>query len=142
MTLDVLLARFGRDGIVVVYDGGCPFCTNYVQLARLRETAGPVQLVDARADPALCDLLLAMGCDLDRGMVMLHEGRIYHGSACVQRMAALETGATLVGRLSRRVFRVPWLARLLYPVMVAGRNLTLAILRRPRLWAPRDGRRR
>ena len=36
-----------NDKMVVVYDGECPFCRNYVKLMWLRKAVGDVELVDA-----------------------------------------------------------------------------------------------
>jgi len=34
--------------MVIVYDGECPFCRNYIRLMELRKTVGNVDLVNAR----------------------------------------------------------------------------------------------
>jgi predicted DCC family thiol-disulfide oxidoreductase YuxK len=34
--------------MVLVYDGECPFCRNYVRLMSLRKAVGDIELVDAR----------------------------------------------------------------------------------------------
>ena len=31
----------------LIYDGNCPFCSNYVRFTRLRENIGSVDLIDA-----------------------------------------------------------------------------------------------
>jgi predicted DCC family thiol-disulfide oxidoreductase YuxK len=45
-------AELGFDPKVtwIVYDGECPFCTQYVKLMRLRETVGIVKPLNARED--------------------------------------------------------------------------------------------
>jgi hypothetical protein len=72
------------------------------------------------------------GLDLDRGMVVKMDGRLYHGDAAMTALALMTTPAGAFNRLMRALFRRPRLARVIYPPMVAGRNLTLRILgRRP-----------
>ena len=34
---------------MIIYDGDCVFCSHYVRFVRLRETVGPVALIDARS---------------------------------------------------------------------------------------------
>ncbi|MGI1661108.1 DCC1-like thiol-disulfide oxidoreductase family protein [Palleronia sp. KMU-117] len=122
-----------REGPLVVYDGECPFCAAYVRMTRLRESAGPVTLVDARAGghPVL-DEIRGQGLDLDRGMVVKMDGRLYHGDAAMTALALMTTPSGLFNRTMRALFRRPGLARVIYPPMVAGRNLTLRLLgRRP-----------
>ncbi len=40
--------------MVVVYDGECPFCRNYIRLMSLRKAVGDVELVDAELKPRPC----------------------------------------------------------------------------------------
>lgn len=118
-------------GPVVVYDGECPFCAAYVRMTRLRDSAGPVTLVDARGDdhPVLDEIARA-GLDLDRGMVVKMDGRLYHGDAAMTALALMTTASGAFNRTMRALFRRPGLARVIYPPMVAGRNLTLRLLGR------------
>ncbi len=119
-----------RAGPVIVYDGECPFCAAYVRMTRLRESAGPVRLVDARAGGAEMDEVRAAGLDIDRGMVVKLDGRLYHGDAAMTALALLTTRSGTFNRIMRGLFARPGIARLLYPPMVAGRNLTLRLLGR------------
>jgi predicted DCC family thiol-disulfide oxidoreductase YuxK len=127
----------GPDGPVIVYDGECPFCAAYVRMTRLRDSAGTVALVNARSatqdggHPVLTEIR-ERGLDLDRGMVVQMDGRLYHGDAAMTALALMTTPAGAFNRLMRALFRRPGLARVIYPPMVAGRNLTLRLLgRRP-----------
>lgn len=118
-------------GATLVYDGACPFCTRYAALVRLREAVGPVRLVDARSgDPAVV-ALKRRGTDLDRGMVLLYGGRSYHGADCLSMLAVLGTPVGAFNRINAAVFRSPVAARLLYPLLRAGRGLALRLLGRP-----------
>lgn len=120
------------DQITIVYDGDCPFCGAYVRMSRLRASAGQVRLVDARGDDPAVGRARAAGLDLNRGMVVELEGRLYHGDGAMVLLSALSTPRGLFNRLMRAAFRSPRRAAVLYPVLVAGRNLTLRLLgRRP-----------
>jgi predicted DCC family thiol-disulfide oxidoreductase YuxK len=121
------------DPVAIVYDGACPFCSRYVQLVRLRESLGPVRLVDARKGGPLVDEVRAAGADVDQGMVLKFGGRLYHGDACVHMLALLSTPSGAFNRLNAAIFRSPTAARLLYPVLRAGRNAALRLLGRNRL---------
>lgn len=121
------------EGAVIVYDGECPFCSRYVKLLRLRETVGPVQLIDAREGGALVEDLLAQGIDLNEGMVLKLRGTLYHGDDCVHRLALLSTGSGLFNRLNAAIFRSQSASRLLYPMMRTGRNLVLLLLGRSKI---------
>lgn len=122
-------------GLTVVYDGECPFCVAYVRMTRLRAAAGRVELVNARTPHPVVDEARAAGLDLDVGMVVKAGGQLYHGDAAMTLLAGLTTPSGLFNRVTAWAFRNPARARLIYPPMVAGRNLTLRILGRRKLSA-------
>ncbi|HMH66133.1 MAG TPA: DCC1-like thiol-disulfide oxidoreductase family protein [Rhizomicrobium sp.] len=119
--------------IWVVYDGQCPFCSSYVLLYRLRALAGLVHLIDARSDHPLVEAIRQHGYDLDAGMAVAFGGRIYWGAEAMNVLALLGSGSTIFNRLNRLLFRRIGLARLLYPILVRGRMLTLRLLGRGRI---------
>ncbi len=117
--------------IRILYDGDCPFCRAYVRLLRLRENFR-VELSNAREAPEEVARLAAQGLSLDEGMLVEIAGRRYHGSEAMQVLAALSGDSDLWNRINARIFRSERLSALLYPVLRAGRNLTLRLLgRRP-----------
>jgi predicted DCC family thiol-disulfide oxidoreductase YuxK len=117
----------------LLYDGDCPFCSAYVSYVRLRETAGPIPLLDARTHPDRVEEARKLGFDLDIGMVLKLDGRYYHAADCVHALALLTTSSGLFNRLNRVMFRSPAISRALYPVMRGGRNLALRLLGRRQL---------
>lgn len=121
----------------IVYDGQCPFCSRYVRLVRLRETLGQVQLVDARKGGPQVDEVRQAGLDLDEGMVLKLDGRLYHGADCINMLALLSTPSSGFNRLNAALFRSPTASRLLYPVLRTGRNAVLRLLGRSKIEAPR-----
>lgn len=123
-----------ENGLTIVYDGDCPFCSAYVAMTRLREAAGSVELVDAReADHPVVREAKAAGLDLDEGMAMKMDGRLYHGADVMNRLALMTSPAGPFNALMREVFRHPRLSRALYPSLRAGRNLALRLLGRKKI---------
>jgi predicted DCC family thiol-disulfide oxidoreductase YuxK len=121
----------------LVYDGACPFCTRFVTYTRLRHSIGSLPMIDSRSARPEVDEVSRLGFDLDQGMVLKLEGAFYHGAACVHVLALLSTRSGLFNRTLSIVFRSPVAARLLYPPLRGGRNLTLFLLGRRRLSAGR-----
>jgi predicted DCC family thiol-disulfide oxidoreductase YuxK len=117
----------------LVYDGDCPFCSRFVRYMRLRDSVGPLAMIDSRTGGPEVDEVCRLGFDLDQGMALKFHGSFYHGAACVHVLALLSTRSGLFNRTVSVAFRSPRAARLLYPVLRAGRNLTLVLLRRRRL---------
>ncbi len=121
----------GRE-IWIVYDELCPFCSRYVLLYRIRQLVQQVHLIDARdSDHPLVKELSEKGFDLNEGMAVKWEGRIYYGADCLHVLALLGSEASAFNRLNRWLFSRQRLARALYPLLVRGRKLTLRILGRP-----------
>lgn len=121
----------------LVYDSDCPFCTRFVRHMRLRDSVGPLAIINGRSRGPEVDEVCRLGFDLDQGMVLKLHGTFYHCAASVHVMALLSTRSGLFNRSLYLVFRSRVLARLLYPVLRAGRNLTLFLLGRGRLGAGR-----
>jgi predicted DCC family thiol-disulfide oxidoreductase YuxK len=117
----------------ILYDGECPFCRSYVALVRLREAIGPVRIINARDGGPEVDLALATGLDLDEGMVLHYQGHLYHGDACIHMLATLTESGGALRPLVAWTFRSPKRARWLYPWLRLGRNMTLKMLRKPKI---------
>jgi len=117
----------------LLYDGECPFCSRYVQFVRLRETAGPVRLINARDGGPEFEEVLDQGLDLNEGMVLKMSGQMYHGQDCIHALALLSAPKGAFSKFNGWVFRSKARAAVLYPVLRAGRNLTLRLLGRKRI---------
>lgn len=123
--------------VTIFYDGDCPFCTNYVSYLRLRDAAGPVRLVNLRDASDERAELEGQGYDLDQGMVAEIGGVRYWGRDALNALALVTGRSGLFNRATAALFSSPAVSRLGYPVLRAGRNLTLDLLgRRP--MAPGD----
>lgn len=116
----------------LVYDGDCPFCSRYAAMLRLRDRYD-LKLINARGNHPLIDEIKSQGLRLDEGMVLKVDDRYYHGDRCLNLLALMGTDTGLFSRLTRIVFGSPRTAAILYPVLAAGRHLTLFLLGRRRL---------
>ncbi|MDP5307439.1 DCC1-like thiol-disulfide oxidoreductase family protein [Paracoccus spongiarum] len=123
-------------GITIIYDGQCPFCASYVAMMRLRETVGPVALLDARGGDPRVAAALRSGLDLDAGMVAIWQGRQFHGPEAVHLLAVLSGPAGLLNGLQRRLFLSPRRAARVYPLLARGRRLFLRLSGRPPISGP------
>lgn len=112
---------------LIIYDGDCVFCDNYVKFYRLKEAAGPVELIDARSSDARVAALWKSGYDLNEGMVFVHRGQTYYGADAVNVLAMLSSSSTMLNRLNAAVFRSKTVANLLYPFLKFGRRVTLLV---------------
>lgn len=112
----------------LLYDGDCPFCTNYVQMVQLQKAVGPVALLNMREHPDLAAAFRQQGYDLNEGMLLRLDGKTYWGADCINRLALISTDNDLFNKVNAAVFRNPCLSAALYPFMRRGRALTLALM--------------
>jgi predicted DCC family thiol-disulfide oxidoreductase YuxK len=117
----------------VIYDGDCPFCSNYVGHLRLREVAKNIRYLNARDGGEEVSEAVRKGFDLDDGMLVTIDGTYYYGSEAMRVLADLSSPSGLLNRLSARLLKSPTLSRLIYPVLRFGRNITLLILGRGKI---------
>ena len=119
--------------LLLVYDGECPACDNYVGMVRLRESVGELVLVDAREDSLIRREITDAGLDIDEGMVLKTDGQLYYGSDAIHALALMSSRSGVFNRLNYWVFRSPRMARILYPILKAGRGVLLKVLRKTRI---------
>ncbi len=124
---------FDKSQIYVVYDGECPFCTEYVKLVRLREAVGKVNLVNAREPHPAADYARAQGVDFDQEMALVMNGEVHSGADCMNRLALMSTGAGPFNAVMAKVFASPRVSRALYPFLRTGRNVTLRLMGRRKI---------
>lgn len=126
--------------LTIYYDGDCPFCQNYTDLLRLRQSAGDVELINVREHPQLADHLKASGFDLDEGMIIDHDGQRLGGAAALSRLARMMERGGWFSRLNSMAFGLAYLGALVYPFLRAGRSASLLALGRSRVHAIDDPR--
>jgi len=125
------LADFkSSDGVTVIYDGECPFCSAYVRMLRLRDAVGSVALVDARQHRDIVDELRTKDIDINQNMVVIYRGASYSGGDAMSILSLLSSPSGLVNRAMAGMLRSPTVARWLYPYLRGGRNLALKLLQR------------
>lgn len=122
-----------EDRVELVYDRECPVCEFYCQRIGIRESAGQLERIDAREDSEIMKEITALGLDIDEGMIVRHEDQIYYGSDAIHQLSKLSAQQGAVNRLARIGFGSATLARLLYPVFKALRNLLLKVLGKTRI---------
>ena len=111
--------------LVLVYDGGCPFCRHFALRSELVGGLPDLQIRDGRADHSLRTQLKARGLDLARGAVLLEGDQAWHGADAIaelcQRLQPSDPLLALLGQL----FSAPSRSRQLYPLLLWARRTAL-----------------
>jgi predicted DCC family thiol-disulfide oxidoreductase YuxK len=120
--------------IALIYDGECPVCTAYSCSVDVDEgKATGIRRINARSDDALVKQAKDAGVDLDEGMVVLHDGKMYHGADALNIMARLAPARGFGNRLNKLLFSNSTVSRVTYPALRAGRNTLLKLLGRKKI---------
>ena len=114
-----------EESALIIYDGDCIFCQNYVRYVRLRETVGKVEMLDARSNDPRLSTYWQRGYDLNEGMLFVYNGKAYYGSDAVHLLAGLSSPISWFNRLNRAIFSNRTASTVLYPLLKIGRCLTL-----------------
>ncbi len=111
--------------LVLVYDGGCPFCRQFALATELTGGIPLLELRDGRADHALRAALKARGLNLARGAVLLEDERAWHGAEAIAELCRRLAPSGPLLQLLRGLFSEPNQARRLYPLLLLARRLAL-----------------
>ena len=90
---------------LIIYDGDCIFCHNYVRLMRLRTSLRNVELIDARSGDPRVRSYWSQGCDLNTGMLFIHGGKVYQGAEAIHVLGCLSSRVFWCNRLNSLFFQ-------------------------------------
>ena len=111
--------------LVLVYDGGCPFCSHFALRSELVGGLPGLEIRDGRADHALRAELKRRGLDLARGAVVLEEDQAWHGAEAIAQLCGRLRPSDPLLALLRQLFAAPPQARRLYPLLLWARRQAL-----------------
>lgn len=131
--VDALDQLKDQAGVHVLYDGECPFCASYVRLVRLREAAGPVNLLDARTHPELVAAARRRNIDVNDGMIVVYGGDVYYADRAMRLLSTLSSPFGVVNRTLAAFFANGTRSSVTYPYLRGGRRLALKVLGRREL---------
>jgi predicted DCC family thiol-disulfide oxidoreductase YuxK len=119
--------------VLLVYDKECPFCDAYCRLSRIAPSEGTLRLVNARDASPVMGEITQRGLDIDQGMVVKRDGKLYYGTDAIHELALMSSRKGIFNRVSYWTFRSHRTAHILYPMLRACRNFALKVLRRTKI---------
>lgn len=123
-----------QENVLFIYDGDCPICNYAAHALRIKETCGPLMLLNARIDShSVLAEINNRHLDLDSGMVIVHKGEFYHGKNALLFMAVYGGNVGWFNSINKIIFKYKFLTILAYPFMRFTRNTMLQIKKVPQI---------
>ena len=111
--------------MLLVYDGGCPFCRHFALRSELVGGLPGLSIRDGRADTALRHQLRRQGFDLARGAVLIDGNRQLHGAEAIAALCSQLQPSDPLLQLLAQLFAEPPRAHRLYSLLLLARRLAL-----------------
>tara|TARA_B100001059_G_C17724087_1_gene522426 strand:+ start:555 stop:959 length:405 start_codon:yes stop_codon:yes gene_type:complete len=119
---------FPNDAISIIYDDGCPVCSYYISISRIEEKFGKVNLIKARNNEKILDYLKLVNINVNEGMIVVFDKKIYFGPDAVNIMSILGKKDSFINSIIINVFQYRIVSQIFYPLLKLGRRLLLFIL--------------
>ena len=111
----------------LVYDGGCPFCRHFALRSELLGGVPDLMIRDGRSDHELRAKLRKRGYNISNGAVLMDGEQIWHGSEAITMLCRNLTPSDPLLRGLHGVFSDTRRANLLYPGLLAARQIALGL---------------
>ena len=121
-----------KKNVEIYYDGDCPFCTYFVILSKLKKKY-KVSIKNLRIFPDKVKEFKKKSYDVNEGMVVIFENKIYHGHEAVYIITKLSDKRYFSSILYKILFPNMLITNIFYPFLRLFRNITLKILRRKKI---------
>ena len=109
-----------------IYDGECPFCNHFAELLELKSKISNITILDARKNPILIRDLLDKGFDIDRGAVLYHKDKIFHGHEAINTICnQINNPSSKLLQILSITFKSSKRTKFIFPFLVTARRLAL-----------------
>ena len=116
-----------KSKIKIYYDGGCIFCNNYIQLTKLKEDFDVI-LISFRDNVEIVEKFCDMGINVDDGMVIEHNEKIYFGAKAMIFLSKYDNSSSIYNTLINLLFRLNLFPNFIYNSFKFIRSLVLKLM--------------
>ena len=118
-----------------IYDGECPFCNHFAQLLELKSSLLEFEIIDGRKNLALLTQLYNQGYDLNKGAILIKNGKIMHGAEAINWICSeIKDPSDSLLEILRIIFNSNKRTNFLFPLLLWGRRLSLTL--KGKVWQP------
>ena len=121
---------FPSGEISIIYDDGCPVCSYYIEFSHIKKKYGKINYIKARNNQVILDFIQSLNLDINEGMIVVFEKRIYYGHNAVNLISILGEKDTFKNTVVISIFKYKIISKLLYPLLKLGRRILLFIIGR------------
>jgi len=107
----------------IYYDGECPFCKNYIILQNLKYYFKKIEIKNARDCMDEMRLFMQKGYNIDDGMILLYDNKIYYGYEVIQFLSFYTKEQNFLFKIWYEIFRINFVAKNLYFILKNLRKL-------------------
>ena len=126
------------DKTLFIYDGECPFCNHFAQLLELKSSLPSLQIIDGRQNLEQLTQLYNQGYDLNKGAILINNGKILHGSDAINWICSeLKEPNDSLLELLRVIFSSNMRSRKIFPILLWSRRFLLTL--KGKVWQPVTG---
>lgn len=97
-------------------------------MLNVKDKINDFRLINARNGGEIVEKIKAIPFDITEGIVLVYGDDYYFGSDALHMVSLLSTGAGFRGTLNKYMFKSPTVAKVVYPFMRFGRNMTLKLI--------------
>ena len=123
------------DKSLFIYDGECPFCNHFAQLLELKSSLPGIEIKDGRKNLSLLSQLYKQGYDLNKGAILISNGKIRHGADAINWICSeIKEPSDSLLEVLRIIFTSNKRTNFLFPFLLWGRRFSLTL--KGKVWQP------
>lgn len=116
-----------NNSVKVIYDGECPFCSNFVYLSNLKRLGYKVTLISAREEDNETVRKLSKGFDLDNGMIVVVGSDILYGANAARFLTTGFNTSNPLALIYYILLKNKTVSKIIYPLLVRARKIYFRI---------------
>ena len=123
------------DKTLFIYDGECPFCNHFALLLELKSSIPSLKIIDGRKNLEKLTQLYKQGYDLNKGAILIHNGKIMHGADAINWICSeLKEPNDSLLKIIRIIFSSNKRSKKVFPLLLWGRRISLTL--KGKVWQP------
>jgi len=126
MKKDPELGRKNDENICIVYDGECPFCSNFVMVANLKKRYENLKIINARNNNETTQKVKREGYNLNDGMLVIRGDEMLFGAEAA-RFIVLNGSGGFLYLFYKAILSHQKVADVVYPMLVVLRKRYLKL---------------